>query len=75
MKRRSITEKNKPRLAEAFGAKIDGAILFGADKPASWRDDIVKTASNAMLYQFVNGNVSGPVKYQIQLAVQYSVEV
>lgn len=33
------------------------------------------TASNAMLYQFVNGNVSGPVKYQIQLAVQYSVEV
>ena len=37
----------KPRLAEAFGAKIDGAVLFGADKPASWRDDIVKTATAA----------------------------
>ncbi len=37
----------KPRLVEAFGQKIDGAVLFGVDKPASWRDDIVKTVTSA----------------------------
>ncbi len=33
-----------PRIVEAFGRKIDEAILFGANKPASWRDDIMTTA-------------------------------
>lgn len=37
----------RPRIQEAFGKKIDGAILFGAEKPSSWRDDIVKTATAA----------------------------
>lgn len=37
----------KPRIVEAFGKKIDGAILFGVDKPASWRGDIVKTVTSA----------------------------
>lgn len=37
----------KPRLAEAFGQKIDGAILFGVDKPSTWRDDVVTTATSA----------------------------
>ena len=37
----------KPRLIEAFGQKIDGAILFGAEKPQTWRDDVVKTATAA----------------------------
>lgn len=37
----------KPRLVEAFGQKIDGAILFGVDKPAQWRDDVVATANAA----------------------------
>lgn len=37
----------RPRLVEAFGQKIDEAILFGVDKPASWRDDIVTTATAA----------------------------
>lgn len=37
----------KPRLVEAFGAKIDAAILFGVDKPTTWRDDVVKTATAA----------------------------
>lgn len=37
----------RPRLVEAFGKKIDGAILFGEDKPTSWRDDIVTTATSA----------------------------
>lgn len=37
----------KPRLYEAFGKKIDSAILFGADKPATWRDGIVPSATTA----------------------------
>ena len=37
----------RPRIIEAFGKVIDGAILFGTDKPSSWRDDIVTTANNA----------------------------
>lgn len=37
----------RPRLVEAFGQKIDGAILFGVDKPAQWRDDVVTTATTA----------------------------
>ena len=28
----------KPRIIEAFGKVIDGAILFDVDKPATWRD-------------------------------------
>jgi HK97 family phage major capsid protein len=34
----------KPRLVEAFGAKIDAAALFGSDKPAGWPDSIVEQA-------------------------------
>ena len=26
----------KPRIIEAFGGKIDGAVLFDVDKPATW---------------------------------------
>lgn len=37
----------RPRLIEAFGQKIDGAILFGQDKPQTWRDDVVTTATAA----------------------------
>lgn len=37
----------KPRLIEAFGQKIDGAVLFDADKPAQWRDGVVTTATKA----------------------------
>lgn len=33
-----------PRVEEAFGRKIDDAVLFGANKPTSWRDSIVDTA-------------------------------
>ncbi len=36
-----------PRLVEAFGQKIDEAILFGVDKPASWRKSILETATEA----------------------------
>ena len=37
----------RPRVVEAFGKVIDGAILFGTEKPSTWRDDVVSTATNA----------------------------
>lgn len=37
----------RPRLVEAFGKKIDGAVLFGTDKPATWREGVVPSATAA----------------------------
>lgn len=37
----------KPRVTEAFGKVIDGAVLFGENKPDSWRDSVVATATKA----------------------------
>lgn len=37
----------RPRIVEAFGKVIDGAILFDVDKPDSWRDGVVTTATKA----------------------------
>lgn len=37
----------KPRVLEAFGKVIDGAVIFEENKPASWRDGVIKTAINA----------------------------
>ena len=37
----------KPRVVEAFGRVIDGAILFDVDKPSTWRDGVVATATKA----------------------------
>lgn len=37
----------RPRLQEAFGKVIDGAVLFGTNKPTSWRAGIVATATSA----------------------------
>lgn len=37
----------KPRVTEAFGKVIDGAILFDTEKPSTWRDGIVATATKA----------------------------
>lgn len=34
----------RPRLAEAFGEKIDAAALFGTDAPSIWPDSIVEGA-------------------------------
>lgn len=35
----------RPRIVEAFGKVIDGAILFGTNKPSTWRNGIVQTAT------------------------------
>lgn len=37
----------KPRAVEALGRKIDGAILFNEEKPDTWRDGLVKGATDA----------------------------
>lgn len=37
----------RPRVTEAFGKVIDGAILFDVNKPDSWRDGIVTTSTDA----------------------------
>ncbi len=34
----------KPKLAEAFGQKVDAAALFGTDAPTDWPDSIVEDA-------------------------------
>lgn len=36
-----------PRVMEAFGQRVDSAIIFGENRPASWRADILTTARNA----------------------------
>lgn len=42
-----IWKEVKPRVTEAFGKVIDGAILFDVDKPSTWRDGVVTTATKA----------------------------
>lgn len=37
----------RPRITEAFGKVIDSAIIFGVNKPTSWRNDVVATATAA----------------------------
>lgn len=37
----------RPRLVEAFGKVIDSAILFGTNKPTSWRDSVIETCKKA----------------------------
>lgn len=37
----------KPRLVEAFGNKIDAAVLTGTGKPASWRAGLIPSAVTA----------------------------
>ena len=37
----------RPRIGEAFGKVIDGAIIFGENKPDTWRKSIYETASDA----------------------------
>lgn len=37
----------RPRLTEAFGKVIDAAILFGTNKPSTWRNGVVPSAITA----------------------------
>ena len=40
----------RPRITEAFGKVIDAAILFGTNKPSSWRAGLVPSAISASHY-------------------------
>ena len=42
-----------PRVNEAIGARVDSAIIFGANRPAEWQNDIITMARQA------GNNVSG----------------
>src|SRR5690606_15468602 len=39
-----IWDQVRPRLVEAIGAKLDGAALFGTDKPSTWPTAIYQSA-------------------------------
>lgn len=36
-----------PRVNEAIGQRVDSAIVFGVNRPAAWRNDIITTARQA----------------------------
>lgn len=45
----NVWNEVRPRIAEAVGAVLDGAVLFGTNKPASWADSLedgARTAGN-----------------------------
>lgn len=42
-----IWSEVKPRLYEAFGKVIDSAVLFGTNKPTSWREGLIPSATTA----------------------------
>ena len=46
----------KPRLVEAYGA-----VLFGVDKPSTWRDDVVTTATKANSIVTLNDDLYGSI--------------
>lgn len=52
----------RPRIIDAMGQKIDDAILFGVNKPSTWRDDILTTATAAG--NVVTQAASNPDLYQ-----------
>lgn len=54
----------RPRLVEAFGAKIDAATLFGTDSPAAWPDSIVEQAVAAG-NEYTIGDSGGDISVDI----------
>lgn len=46
----------RPRAAEAMGATLDGAVLFGINKPSTWAESVVASAAAAG-NEFVRGSV------------------
>lgn len=51
----------KPRLNEAFGKVIDAAVLFGVNKPTTWRDGLVPSAVTAGNKKAATADVYGDI--------------
>lgn len=51
----------KPRLNEAFGKVIDAAVLFGVNKPTTWRDGLVPSAKTAGNVKAATADVYGDI--------------
>ncbi len=56
-----IWGENKPLLNQAFGQKIDSAILFGTDKPQGFRKSVFETATDAGNVVTATGDVFGDI--------------
>lgn len=58
-----IWNEVRPLIAESFGKKIDGAGLFGVDKPSSWGTDVFTgaTAANNIVQVGTNTDLAGDV--------------
>lgn len=47
----------RPRVEEAFGQVIDAAVLFGTDKPSTWREGLVTSATTAGAVKQIGTNL------------------
>lgn len=51
----------RPRLTEAFGKVIDAAILYGTNKPTSWREGLVPSAETAGAVVAATSDIYGDI--------------
>lgn len=54
-----IWDEVRPRVVEAFGSAIDGAALFGINRPATWATDLFTAATTAPLTVVAPGDDLG----------------
>ena len=47
----------RPRIEEAFGNVIDQAVLFGTNKPSTWREGLVPSAKTAKAFKQMETNL------------------
>ena len=64
----------KPRITEAFGKVIDGAILFDAEKPSTWRDGLADISMRAKLRGLKDNNGQPLFKSDMQGSTSYALD-